>query len=89
MCRFSGYDDVELVGTPVSKLDANEPDATTWGRLQDVGVATGEGAMRRKDGQVVAVDYLASLTKVGKLEFVLCFFWPRGAGLSETSAEAA
>ena len=89
MCRFSGYEDVELVGTPVSKLDANAADPGTWGRLEDAGVATGEGAMRRKDGQVVAVEYLASLTKVGNLEFVLCFFWARSAALSETSSEAA
>ena len=30
MCRFSGYEGSELVGTSVGKLDAGRPDEESW-----------------------------------------------------------
>ena len=49
-------------------------------------MATGDGQLRRKDGTVVPVQWLASLTKVGNLEFVLSLFWERTEGQRASAA---
>ncbi len=75
MCRVSGYSEEELVGMPVSKLNAHPPDEALWSQLFAAGVAAGAGAIRKKDGTVAPVEFISSLTKVGGLDFVIGFFW--------------
>ncbi len=79
MCRFSGYAEDELVGMHVGELNADALDELRWQRLLNVGIAQGASELVRRDGVVVEVDFLAAVTKVGGLDFVLSFFWAAGS----------
>jgi len=85
MCRISGYHEDELVGEGTGKLSGSDFDDGRWARLLSSGFETGTSVLRHKDGSLIPTRYIASVTKVGGLEFLVGFFWERDR---EPSADA-
>jgi PAS domain S-box-containing protein len=79
-CQLSGYTREELLGKSPSDL-AGDPSLVPT-RLQEIASGRrerGTGRLRRKDGELLDVEYRVGATRSGGLPHFLLVFWRRDA----------
>jgi PAS domain-containing protein len=67
-CRFAGATRQELVGSRIVGFETL-PDE----HVPSIG---GESSIERPDGSRIAVDYRATMTRIGALRYVVVVCWP-------------
>ena len=80
-CELSGYTREELLVKSPSDL-AGDPSVVPT-RLQEIASGRrrrGKGQLRRKDGELLDVEYRVGATRSGGLPHYLLVFWLRDAG---------
>ena len=78
-CELSGYTREELLDLPLRRLAADPEQTLRILELVAAGERTaGSARMRRKDGEVVDVQYRASRATIAGMPFLVAVYWRAG-----------
>jgi PAS domain S-box-containing protein len=78
-CRLVGLSRSELVGMPVGSLSGDGARGLI-ARTQEDRVSAGSSTFTRRDGTVVALDWVTMHTRVAGLPYMLSLCWLAGDG---------